>query len=415
MRQYRFIGLSFTCTFLDISAMLSRRIFLMRSGQFVAAASLASLTTTTHNLVHAAGFAAPTMPPLLAPLRPQLPAPDAPLEVKIGQMIMVGFAGRYIGEQSTIYKAVKEKHIGSVVLFRPNIESPVQLLNLTRTLQAAAEYPMLIATDQEGGKVSRLTGNFSLPYNYSEQYLGTQNDLDATQAQGESTGQILSQFGINMNLAPVVDLNVNPRNPIIGRFERSYSADPAVVVNHAKAAIEGHRKHNVLCTLKHFPGHGSSTGDTHVGFVDVTDTWSEAELQPFAELAKQQSADAIMTAHIFNGKLDAARPATLSRNILTGILREKLGYQSVIISDDMHMRAIAGLYSNEEAVYFAIDAGVDILAISNNIPSSKKLSATSAVEIITKLVVDGKISPERIDQSFQRILALKNKLAIPAA
>lgn len=390
--------------------MISRRSFLIRSSQIAVASTLTTLANSTGAL-NASAFAAPSMPPLLAPLRPQLAAPDVPLEVKIGQMIMVGFAGRYLNENSAIVREIKERHLGAVVLFRPNIESPVQLLNLTRTLKTASEFPLLIATDQEGGKVSRLTNNFGLPYNYSEQYLGTNNDLEKTRAQGESTAQALSQFGINLNLAPVVDLNVNPNNPIIGRYERSYSADPSVVVNHASTTVDAHRKYNVLCTLKHFPGHGSSRGDTHVGFVDVTETWSDKELAPFAELVKRGSADAIMTAHIFNSKLDANLPATLSRPTITGLLREQIKYDGVIVSDDMHMRAIAGQYSTEQAVQLAIEAGVDMLAISNNIPSTKKLSAGMAVDIIKRMVESGKISVDRIDQSYRRITTLKNKLA----
>lgn len=389
--------------------MISRRSFLFRSSQLAAASTLTSFSLSSRFL--APLLAAPKMPPLIVPLRPQLPVPDVSLEVKIGQMIMVGFAGKYLTEQSAIVKEIKERHLGAVVLFRPNIESPVQLLNLTRTLQQSSEFPLLIATDQEGGKVSRLTGNFNLPYNYSEQYLGTRDDLGETQSQGEATAQILAQFGINLNLAPVVDLNVNPANPIIGRYERSYSADPTIVVKHASAAVDAHRHHNVLCTLKHFPGHGSSRGDTHTGFVDVTDTWSDVELQPFAELAKQGRADVVMTAHIFNSKLDAKLPATLSRPTITGILREQLGYNGVIMSDDMHMRAIASLYSTEEAVQLAIEAGVDMLAISNNIPSTKKLSAGMAVDIIKNLVESGKVSEERIHQSYVRLCALKDKLA----
>lgn len=390
--------------------MISRRSFLFRSSQVIAASTLATLPGR-YGVSSSVALAAPSMPPLIAPLRPQLPIPDVPLDIKIGQMIMVGFAGRYLNENSAIIREIKERHLGAVVLFRPNIESPVQLLNMTRALQGASEFPLLIATDQEGGKVSRLTNNFSLPYNYSEQFLGTQNNLEKTRYQGETTAQILSQFGINLNLAPVVDLNINPYNPIIGRFERSYSADPQVVVNHASTTVEAHRKYNVLCTLKHFPGHGSSTADTHVGFVDVTDTWSDKELEPFAELTRRNSADAIMTAHIFNGKLDSKLPATLSRNVISGLLREQIGYDGVIISDDMHMRAIAGLYTTEEAVQLAIEAGVDMLAISNNIPSTKKLSAGMAVDIIKRMVESGKISIDRIDHSYRRIIALKNKLA----
>jgi beta-N-acetylhexosaminidase len=396
--------------------MISRRTFLQYSRRLAVGAFGASLLSTAvmgsaQTLAAAQAQPQPPLHPLLVPLRPSLPAPDdVPLEVKIGQMVMVGFTGQRLSQQSQILAEIKEKHLGGVVLFRHNIASPVQIKMLTSTLQKAAEIPLLIATDQEGGRVSRLPNSFGVEMNFSEFYLGSKNNLEMTHTQAKSTAQILAQSGINLNLAPVVDLNLNPYNPIIARYERSYSADPTVVVKHAGATIEAHRQHQVLCTLKHFPGHGSAAGDTHAGFVDVTDTWNEIELQPFAELVRQGACDAVMTAHIFNAKLDNQRPATLSEKIVNGILRQQIGFDGVVMSDDMHMRAIAGRYSVEEAVRMAIEAGIDILAISNNIPSTKKLSASRAIAIIQRLVEEGTISRQRIDDSYRRIMRLKQKL-----
>jgi beta-N-acetylhexosaminidase len=298
-----------------------------------------------------------------------------------------------------------------VVLFGRNVESPAQVQALTATLRGYSPIPLLVAIDQEGGWVARLQRDFGIGSNYSAQFLGARNELELTRSQGESTAQHLAELGINLNLAPVVDLNTNPVNPIIGRYERSYSADPAIVTAHARTVIEAHRPYNVFCTLKHFPGHGSSRGDTHYGFVDVTDTWSVTELSPYAALIGAQSCDVIMSAHIFNATLDPQYPATLSTNIITGILREKLGYNGVVISDDMQMGAITSQYNLETAVRLAITAGIDIIAFSNTIPFSRAANAKRLHETITGLVETGVISPERIDQSYQRIMGLKRRLA----
>src|SRR5690606_10098573 len=164
----------------------------------------------------------------------------------------------------------------------------------------------------------------------------------------------LAEAGINLNLAPVVDVNVNPDNPVIGQLERSFSGDPDVVTEQAKAFIEAHHEHGVLCTLKHFPGHGSSEADSHLGFVDVTNLWSRQELEPFRNLIDAGLADAIMTAHIFNANWDSEHPATLSRAVITGILREELGYDGVVITDDMQMGAIRDFYGFEAAVVMSV-------------------------------------------------------------
>jgi len=217
---------------------------------------------------------------------------------------------------------------------------------------------------------------------------------------------MLAEAGINLNLAPVVDLNANPDNPIIGKIERSFSADSNVVTNHAREVIKAHHKFSVLTTLKHFPGHSSSRDDSHWGFVDVTQSWTSAELEPYARIIAAGQCDAVMTAHIFNANLDSSFPATLSKPIITGILREQLKFDGVVISDDMQMKAIADHYGFDEAIHRAIDAGVDIIAIANNSIFDENVAAR-AIAVIKQLVQDGKISPARIEQSCQRIMRLK--------
>jgi beta-N-acetylhexosaminidase len=398
---------------------LNRRSFLRLGLQMTAGALLTGCNAVQSVGVTNMGVAALTdhrgatlLPPLASSLlQPMVPKPDVSLAAKIGQMIMVGFSGRVVDMRHEIVQQIADGLVGSVVLFGRNVESPVQVQALTATLHGYSPMPLIVAIDQEGGWVARLQRGFGIDMNYSAQYLGASNQLDLTRTQGERTAQRLAELGINLNLAPVVDLNTNPSNPIIGRYERSYSADPAIVTAHAQTVIETHRAHKVFCTLKHFPGHGSSRSDTHYGFVDVTDSWSVTELAPYAALIGEQQCDVIMTAHIFNSTLDSDYPATLSTNIITGLLREKLGYEGVVISDDMQMGAIANQYNLETAVRLAILAGVDIIAFSNNIPFSRGASANRLHEIITGLVESGAISPERIDQSYRRIMRLKGQLA----
>ena len=219
----------------------------------------------------------------------------------------------------------------------------------------------------------------------------------------------LAAAGITLNLAPVVDVNANPNNPVIGKLDRSFSPDPAVVARHAQAFIEAHHAQGVLCCPKHFPGHGSSTADSHRGLVDVTDTWTRRELEPYAALIRSGLADCIMTAHVFNAALDPEYPATLSKATIDGILRGELGYDGVVISDDMQMGAIRKHYGFEEAVLKAIEAGVDILAIANNSVFEEDVVART-VEIIRRAVETGRLDAERIDRSYRRIQSLKRSL-----
>jgi beta-N-acetylhexosaminidase len=203
-----------------------------------------------------------------------------------------------------------------------------------------------------------------------------------------------------------VDLATNPDSPIIAGVERSFSADPAIVTGHATAFIEAHHHVGVACALKHFPGQGSAAGDTHLGVVDVSDAWTERELRPFAALIERGLPDAVLTAHIFNAKLDAEHPATLSAPTITGILRERLGYDGPVVSDDLQMGAIRQAYGHEEAVALAIEAGVDILLIANQLTYEPDV-AERTIEVVEGLVRDGRISEARIDASYERIMRLK--------
>lgn len=344
---------------------------------------------------------------------------DISLDHKIGQMLLIGFRGMEINDNSAIAKDIENGRVGGVVLFdvdvalgytERNIQSPAQVQLLNSQLSSyAKDYPLLICVDQEGGKVARLKEKYGFPKNVSQQYLGDLNNDDSSRYYGHVTANTLNDNGFNVNFAPVVDVNVNPESPAIGAIERSYSADPDVVAHIASITIDEFHKKDVFTTLKHFPGHGSATGDSHQGVTDVTNTWSETELIPYKKLIDEGKADMIMTAHIFNSNWDSEYPATLSKNVITGMLRNQLGYKGVIVSDDMNMGAITEQYGLEETIFRAIDAGVDILIFANNLTYNENI-ASEAIEIIKNLIDEGKISEERINQSFDRITDLKRNL-----
>lgn len=341
------------------------------------------------------------------------------LDVKIGQMIMVGFRGLTVAQGSAITEDISRRHIGGVILFDydvpaksavRNIESPEQLKRLIVDLQRVATMPLLIAIDQEGGMVSRLNETHGFPPSVSAQYLGALDDIAITRRHARQTAATLAEMGINLNLAPVVDLSVNPDNPVIGRLQRSFSDRPHVVIRHATAMIDAFHNYGILSAIKHFPGHGSSTGDSHEGFVDVSATWTPRELIPFEALGESGRCDMVMTAHIYNKNLDPSWPATLSSPTIRGIVRNRFHFDGVIISDDMQMKAIRLCYDLKTAVTRALLADIDILVFANNSVFEEDI-AGRVISIIRMLVNDGVISVDRIDRSYRRIVALKKRLA----
>jgi beta-N-acetylhexosaminidase len=344
------------------------------------------------------------------------------LDLKISQMLLIGFRGMLLSETDPFLREIKAGRVGSVIFFdydvptkeyKRNIESPQQVRALTAQLRKAASesgtgLPLFISIDQEGGRVNRLKPRYGFPASVSQQYLGKLNNTDSTRLYAAKTAQTLAEMGFNLNFAPSVDVNVNPENPVIGKIERSFSAEPSIVAAQAAIIVEEHRKKNIVTTLKHFPGHGSSKADSHKGFVDVSDSWKPSEMNPYADLIKQGKVDMIMTAHIFNNRLDADVPATLSKRVITGILRDSLKYQGVVISDDMQMGAIADHYGLDVAIEKCINAGVDILCFGNNLQYDPDI-ITKATSIIKRLVKEGKITEARIDASYKRVVALKMK------
>lgn len=344
---------------------------------------------------------------------------DVDLATKIGQMLIIGFRGFEVNQNDIIAQDIRDRHIGGVILFdydtmqrsaKRNIASPAQVQRLIAQLQSFAQIPLLMTVDYEGGQVNRLKEKFGFPATVSHHYLGQRDDLTLTAKHATTMAKTLANAGFNLNFAPVVDLDIEPNNPIIGKLERSFSADPMRVTRHALEFINAHRQYGIQCTLKHFPGHGSAKQDSHLGLTDVTHSWSEQELEPYRQLIQAGQVEAIMTAHVFNAKLDAIYPATLSKPTISGLLREKLGYRGVIISDDIQMRAITSHYGLEIAVQKAIEAGVDMIIAGNNVGLFEPDIAMRIVTIIQRLVSNGMISASRIDESYRRIQNLKGTL-----
>jgi len=354
---------------------------------------------------------------ILALLTSPAPASSAPsLDVMVGQMLMAGFRGYEVDETSPIISDIRDFHLGGVILFgydvalkKPerNIKNPAQVTELTRTLQTHARTPLFIAVDQEGGRVQRLKPIYGFVGTPSAQDLGSRDD-GRIRAAASIIGLTLKSSGFNLDFAPAIDVNVDPNSPAIGKIGRSFSSDPKRVGQCAALFLEEFRQLGIIGCLKHFPGHGSAGADSHLGLTDVTKTWSEAELTPYRMLIGKGLADMVMTAHIFNANLDPDYPATLSHRVITDLLRGKLGFNGVVVTDDMNMKAITDFHGRDTAIRLAIEAGADILLFGNNLTYDPNIVKT-AHGIITKLVKDGAISRERIMQSYERIMQLKKK------
>lgn len=336
------------------------------------------------------------------------PADTIPIDEAIGQMLLVGFRGTDLDSTNHIVRDLRDHHVGAVILFDydvptatrgRNIRDSVQLRRLCAALRSHNPR-LLIGIDQEGGRVSRLATRYGFPPTLTAQRSAALGP-DSVRRQARLTAQRLARLGINLNFAPVADVDVNPHCPVIGKLGRSFSADTALVARCCAIWLEEQRRQGVLSCLKHFPGHGSAGGDTHLGLVDVTSTWLPLELAPYRALAA--SAPMVMTAHVVGRHLDpSGLPASLSPRI-TALLRDTLGFRGVIVTDDLAMGAIADHYTLEETLRLALAAGADLLCLSNNGRAYDPDLVPRAVEIIKSLLADGTVTPERIRQSAARI------------
>ena len=358
-----------------------------------------------------------------------LAQPQSTFRDKIGQMLVIGFDGKQIDAQSQLTQVIEKNNIGGVILFDynsrtknydKNIESPAQVMRLTKDLQYYSaqghlnynrpNLPLLISVDYEGGKVNRLNEKYGFPPTRSAAYIGKRG-LDEAGFMAQEMAETLKVLGFNLNFAPVVDVNVNPDNPVIGKKDRSFSQDPTEVAKYASVYTEQFIHQKIQCAYKHFPGHGSSSEDSHLGFVDVTKTWQPYELAPYQQLFDSNEAcGMVMTAHIVNRQLDeSGLPATLSHKILTDLLRHQLHFKGVIITDDMQMKAISDHYGLENALVRAINAGADMLIFGNNLTVEPQ-NPEQLIDIIEAKVLSGEINPDRIIDAYQHIVSLKKSM-----
>ena len=358
------------------------------------------------------------------------------LRQKITQMMMVDFRQWKTADEeaksdftkmnSEVQKIVEDYDFGSVIFFANNIKETEQSFDLTMNLQKAATkdngIPLLITTDQEGGIVYRLGSGTALPGNMA---LGATGDVNNAKIAGEIIGSELSSLGINTTLAPVVDVNNNANNPVIGL--RSYGEDAEMVGKMASAEIEGLAEYNVIGCAKHFPGHGDTATDSHYGLPMVNKSKEELlnnELKPY-QVAINQGIEMIMSAHILYPQLDSTTvysektkqqeklPSTLSHKILTNLLKEEMGFKGVVVTDAMNMAGIAATYDEVQAVKLAINAGVDLICMPTNITCLEDMSKLDAIiDGVEKAVNDGEIQESRLDDAVTRILTLKENKGI---
>ena len=354
---------------------------------------------------------------------------ESRLNKMIGQMIMTGFHGDGTGENAesfaAIEKQIKKGYVGGVILFdvdvsglvaqgmtipeakkhifSSNIKDVNQVKQLTTHLQSLSPTTLLIAVDQEGGNIQRLKPEHGFAPIPSAKELG-KGDADTTYKIAYDLGMRLNELGVNVDFAPLLDVNVNPESPAIGALERSFSADPAIVTEHGRAFANGLNNAGIISSFKHFPGHGSAAGDTHAGLTDITNTYKDYELQPWRDLLSDTSPCAtVMVAHVVNNNFDTL-PASLSSKTIQMI--RDMGFNGVIVSDDMDMGAIVNQYGREKAIEMAINAGNDLLVFGNNLEYDQN-RGTEVHQTIVKLVRSGKIKRSRIRESYNRIMQMK--------
>jgi len=335
---------------------------------------------------------------------------DDQLNKMIGQMLMMGFQGSSANGAGPkrLAAQIRAGQVGGVVMLGYNFRSKGAVKGLTSLFkQAAGSQKVFLAVDMEGGSVQRLGRKLGYPRIASARSVAKRQSPAQAKASFVKLAQITRNAGFNMNLAPVVDLLVNPANPVIAKWNRAYSPDPQKVTAYSRAFVQAHRQLGVIPVIKHFPGHGSSRGDSHDGFVNITNTWQPKELTPFKELINSGDAPAIMPGHLVHKKIASdGVPVSISKPAISGLLRGKLGYRGLVISDDLQMGAIASNYGYKNTLIRAINAGVDVLMISNSRRPDPNLPKKT-IKIIADAVKAGKISRAKIEAAYKRIKQAK--------
>lgn len=325
------------------------------------------------------------------------------LDEKIGQMMFAGVSGTTLQQETT--SLIQDYKVGGLILYGNNLETPQQTVTLMNALMAANvnnQLPLFLGTDQEGGKVVRLPGSLkNFPTN---KRIGDINQSPLSFAVGQLLGEQLTAFGFNLDFAPVLDVNSNPNNPIIG--DRSFSNDPDIVSKLGIETMKGLESKQVIPVIKHFPGHGDTAVDSHLELPKVTkslDDLNQLELVPF-KAAIENGADVVMVAHILLPKIDPQYPSSMSKEIITGMLRDQLGFDGVVMTDDMTMKAITNHFDIGQAAVDSVKAGSDVILIAH-----EYANVTAAIQAVKAAVNKGEITEDRINDSVRRIIELKQK------
>ncbi len=349
------------------------------------------------------------------------------LREKIGQMLIFGFEGSTFNESTEIAKYIEMANLGGVILFdynyqtqayNKNILSPSQVAKLNTELQKhnlncdlklrRKHLPLLISTDYEGGQVNRLHPRYGFPEIPSALDMAKYEQA-IKEKYTSLMASTLNYTGSNLNYDPMLDLNVNPDNPVIGQLKRSFSRNTECVIENALLYAKAFSNKGIISVIKHFPGHGSSTTDSHKQFVDVTNTWQSEELVCFKKFIENFLLPyMVMTGHLINRTLDPnGLPATLSKVMINDLLRNQCGFEGVVVSDDMQMTAIRDHFEIQEALKLAINAGVDMFIFGNQLRHDSIESIIDAIELN---IHQKAISESRIEQSFKRIVTLKSRV-----
>ncbi len=325
------------------------------------------------------------------------------LAEKVGQLLVIGVNGTAFSDEMD--NLIRNYHVGGVIIMGRNISTTAELLHLINDSKQANEtnkISLFMSVDEEGGRVSRLPAG--IPKLPASAQISKQNDETLSYRAGTYLAEVLLEFGYNMNFAPVLDINSNPENPVIG--DRSLGADPELVAKLGVASMHGMTDNGVISVVKHFPGHGDTVVDSHKALPKVETTLERLrniELVPFQQ-AIDEGADAVMVAHILFPALDPDYPSSMSKSIITDLLRNDMQFNGVVITDDLTMGAIANDYTIPEAAVQSFVAGSDLLLIVNGYDNQ-----INTINALVKAIETGDITEERLNESVKRILTLKEK------